>query len=188
MARAPAKLTTGNAGTTAVPGPTDVRSTALTILTVLALCAALRLASDVLVPLVLGILASYALEPIVAWMTRRYVPRMLAAAVVMLAFVGSLGVTAWVLADDAAAIVRRVPEASRKLRAQFRGGPPGPVDQVNKLATELERSAAQAAGQTAPPPAPGVTRVQIEEKPIDVRAALLTGSLTLAGSRARSCS
>ena len=60
---------------TTVPAPIDIRSAALTIIAVLALILVLRLAQDVFVPIVLGILISYALEPIVARLVSWRVPR-----------------------------------------------------------------------------------------------------------------
>jgi predicted PurR-regulated permease PerM len=163
-----------------ITAPIDVRSTAITLLAVIVVAAALRLARDVCVPLVLGILASYALEPIVAWATRRRVPRGAAAALVMLVLGGSVAATAWALADDAVAIVGRVPEATRRVRDALRGGPPDAIEDVGRLASEIERGAQAAGGQPAPPP-PGVTRVQVEEKPLDVRAAIVTGSIGAVG-------
>jgi predicted PurR-regulated permease PerM len=181
MAAASGKLAPERHPDSTLRAPLDVRSTALTVLAVFAAAAALRIGRDVFVPLVFGILASYALEPIVGWWGRRGVPRTIAAAVLMTAVVGSVVATVWALSDDVAAIVARVPEASRRLRTTFRGGPPGPIDQVNKLATELERGAAQAAGTGEVPAPPGVTRVQVEEKALDVRGALWTGSLGAVG-------
>src|SRR5215208_3212564 len=65
--------------------PVDVRSVALTILAILALILTLQYAQAVAIPIVLGVLISYALEPMVAWLTRWHVPRAFAAAVVLLA-------------------------------------------------------------------------------------------------------
>jgi predicted PurR-regulated permease PerM len=183
MARSRAKVAPPDeepSSTATISAPLDVRSTAITLVAVIAVAAALHVARDVCVPLVLGILASYALEPIVAWCTRRWIPRTVAAAAVMLVLGGAVGATAWALADDTVALVGRVPEATRRVRDALRGGPPDAIEDVNRLATEIERGAQAAASAPAPPP-PGVTRVQIEEKPLDVRAAIVTGSIGAVG-------
>src|SRR6185436_1550633 len=66
-----------------VPGstrrPTDVRGYALTVLMGLACIFALQWARPLLVPLVFGILISYALEPIVSRLVQWRIPRGLAA-------------------------------------------------------------------------------------------------------------
>jgi len=66
-------------------GPIDVRSAALTVLAVLATILVLQYAQAMIIPIVLGILISYALEPIVARLTKWRVPRPLSAAVVLIA-------------------------------------------------------------------------------------------------------
>ena len=53
----------------------DIRSAALTILAVIATILVLQYAQSMIIPIVLGVLISYALEPIVAQMTRWRVPR-----------------------------------------------------------------------------------------------------------------
>jgi hypothetical protein len=54
----------GSAGTRrGAPGPTDVRSLALTVLAVIASIVILQYAQVVIIPIVLGILISHALEP-----------------------------------------------------------------------------------------------------------------------------
>ena len=49
---------------------------ALTILALLAVVVLLREGRSVLIPIVLSVLASYALEPAVSWLQRRSVPRL----------------------------------------------------------------------------------------------------------------
>ena len=63
---------------------------AVGILTVIALVAALYLARAFFVPLLIGILASYALRPVVDWLKARYIPRPAGAALVLVVLVGSL--------------------------------------------------------------------------------------------------
>jgi hypothetical protein len=50
--------------------PLDIRSAALTVLAVIAIVLTLQYAQAMLIPIVMGVLLSYALEPVVAWMER----------------------------------------------------------------------------------------------------------------------
>src|SRR5262245_61436446 len=75
----------------AIQLPLDVRSVALTILAVLASVFFLHQAEALIIPFVLGVLISYALDPIVTRMVNFKVPRALAAALVTLTLVGVCG-------------------------------------------------------------------------------------------------
>jgi predicted PurR-regulated permease PerM len=167
-----------------VPSPVSGQTIAVAILAALGVVVLLRYAADVFIPLVLGVLVSYALEPVVEWLIRWRVPRAAAAALVLLAIVGTTGAGVWALSDDALQIVHDLPPAARRLRESLRTlrrpGGESPIAKVEELATELEKSAAAAASPDAPPP-PGVTRVEVTEKPLDVRSYFWTGSMGLLG-------
>jgi predicted PurR-regulated permease PerM len=130
----------------------------------------------VFIPIVLSVLISYALEPVVVWITRIRLPRAAAAAVVVTLVGTLLGYGVYSLSDDGAATVAKLPEAAQKFRrlmARDRNNP-GAMAQVQKAAEELQRTADQAAG---PNPVPkDVTRVQIEEPAINVREYVSWGS------------
>jgi predicted PurR-regulated permease PerM len=160
----------------ATPVHVTVRSVALTMIALAAAMAMLHFAQVVFIPIVLSVLISYALEPVVTWMVRLYLPRVLASAIVVVAAVGVIGYSGYSLGDDAAAIVAQLPEAAQKLRRAVRPlpGDPGAIEHVQQAATELQKTADEATGPT---PAPrGVMRVQIEEPAIDVREYLYWGS------------
>src|SRR5689334_22591390 len=53
---------------------------ALGVIAVIALVAALYLARSFFIPLLIGILASYALHPVVNWLNDRHIPRAISAA------------------------------------------------------------------------------------------------------------
>jgi predicted PurR-regulated permease PerM len=167
---------------TVVPAPMNIRSVALSVLAVVAAMFALQQGRDFFIPLVLSTLISYALDPVVTWLTRLRVPRALAAAVVLMLAVGGAGAGLYSLRDEATAIVQQIPEAARRFRASLireREGADSTIEQVQKAATELERTATAA---TEPSPAQrGVTRVQIEEPPIRVRDYLWWGSAGVMG-------
>lgn len=165
-----------------LPMTVDVRSIALVVLAVLACVFVLRWAKPVFVPLMLGVMFSYALSPIVDALVRWRVPRVAAAGTLMIAILGGLGTSAWLLADDAEALIESLPEAAQRLRVALRpaqGEAPGAIEKVKKAAAEIERTA-QAATQATPAPAQrGVQRVQIEQPKFDVRDYLWSGTVGL---------
>ena len=158
----------------------DRRNLALVIIASAAAMAVLYWAQAVFIPIVLSLLISQALEPLVRVMTHIRLPRVAASGVVVASLAGIIGVTAYSLSDDAAEIVAAVPEAAVKLRQTLRHDRDGDsaIEQVQRAAAELQRTADEAAGPT---PAPrGVQRVQIEEPAIDLREYLMWGSAGIA--------
>src|SRR5688500_10557292 len=165
--------------TATVPVNLSVRSLALTVLAAAAVMWILNWAREVFIPIVVAVLISYALDPVVGWLMRMRMPRMLASAVVMTLLTASVGYGAYVLTDDATAIVAQLPEAAEKLRQTLRPtqGKPGAIQQVQRAAEELQQTADAAAGRN--PVSRGVQRVQIEEPAVDVREYLTWGSASL---------
>ena len=163
-----------------IPIDFSVRSVSLTIIAAAAVMWILSWAQEVFIPIVVSILVSYALEPVVRALTRVRLPRLAASAVVVALVAGSIGYGTWSLSDDAAAILARLPEAAQKLRVTLRRDGdegPGAIQQVQRAAQELQKTADEAAG---PNPAPrGVQRVQIEEPTVNVREYLTWGSASV---------
>ena len=155
----------------------DVRSTALTVVAVAAAMFILNWASEVFIPIVLSILISYALEPLVTGLIRARLPRLLASGLVVASLTGAFGYTAYALSEDATAIIASLPEAATKLRQTMRHGQPTAIENVQRAARELQRTADEAAGKN--PVANGVQRVQIEEPTIDVKQYLSWGSASV---------
>lgn len=122
-------------------------SLALVVLALLALVAALYLARAFFVPLLLGILASYALRPIVDGMQVLRIPRALAAALVLAVPVGGTSWVAFTVSDDFTALVETLPEAARKLRHDLsaaRTGTPTALQNMQEAANEIQAAAADA--------------------------------------------
>jgi predicted PurR-regulated permease PerM len=157
--------------------PVDVRSVSLTIVAGAAILAVLQFAQPVIIPFVVSGLLFYALDPAVDWLQRWKMPRVLGAALVLLMAIGGVGVGAYALSDDVLAVVNRLPEGARKLRAEIRRPSPQPsaIDTVQQTAKELDRAAAEATAPTATPK--GVMRVQIEEPPLRASSYLWYGSM-----------
>jgi predicted PurR-regulated permease PerM len=126
------------------------RDIAIVVLAMLATIAATKIAAPLFVPVVLGLMGSYALRPLVTWLESVKVPRWLGAMLVMASLLAALGGAGWWLADDVAAAVAELPTAARKLRsfvAQWPETGPGPFSHVQEAATELGKTAAEMAGQ-----------------------------------------
>jgi predicted PurR-regulated permease PerM len=171
----------GGASLPQADGRINVRSVALTVLAITATMHILHWAREVFIPIVLGLLISYALEPVVAWLTRRALPRVIASALVVGALAGAFGYGGYALSDDAAAVVAQLPEAATRLRVAMRrqrAERGTAMETVERAAGELQKAADEAAGASPDPP-DGVQRVQIVEPAIDVREYVSWGSANL---------
>ncbi len=132
--------------------PTDWHNWALALLALLAFVYALRWASAVFIPLLLGLMCSYALSPVVDLLQRWRIPRAIGAAMLLLAALSSLGSMAYSLSDDASALIDSLPDAAQKLRDSLRtnrGTAEGAMEKVQRAATSLEH-AAEDSGSPAP--------------------------------------
>jgi predicted PurR-regulated permease PerM len=161
--------------------PIDVRSASPGLLAVLASVFTLRWASPVFIPVLLGLMLSYALSPIVNGLHRWRIPRALGAAVLLFGIVGGTGSLVYSLTDDATVLIESLPEAAQKVRVAMRGprqAPPGTIENVQKAAAELERAAEEGAAPVAPSPR-GVTRVEIARPRFNIKDYLWTGTLGL---------
>ena len=124
--------------------PMTVRSVSLSIIAVLAAILVLQYAQSVLIPVVLGVLLSYALSPLVAALARYHVPRVIGAGLAVSLLVGSIGVGIYTLSDEAVAIVANVPEAAKRVRervASHRRQRGTALSQMQEAAKEIEKTA-----------------------------------------------
>lgn len=164
------------------PPAVDLRSGSLLFLAILAGVYTLHWARAVFIPVMLGVMLSIALAPIVDWMERWRLPRVLGAALLVFGALGGMAAGVSSLADDAAALIETLPEAAQKVRSTLQaraGDVPGPIRKVQEAAVEIERATHSEAAASA---ARGVTRVQIEKPEFSVRDYLWSGTLGLAGA------
>jgi predicted PurR-regulated permease PerM len=148
--------------------PVDVRSMALIVLTVLASIVALNWAKAILVPILLGVMFSYALTPIVDAMQRWHVPRAIGAGVVLSTIVILIGWGAWKLSDDATALIETLPRVAQKVRHALEGQrtPNGsPIEKVQQAANELEQAAQQPASASASASASAAASASARQRP-----------------------
>jgi predicted PurR-regulated permease PerM len=151
-----------------ISAPVDVRSLALNTIAVVAVIYLLQYAQALLIPIVLGVLLSYALDPIVAALQRIFLPRAIGAAVAVVLLIGSLGLGIYTLSDEAMSVVQNVPEAAQRIRDRIRthqrSASGSALSKVQQAATEIDRAAQEATSTPSTPPvaAPkGVQKVEI---------------------------
>lgn len=146
------------------PQPVRIGSLPLNILTALAVVFALQYAQSVLIPIVLGVLISYALTPVVGALQRLHIVRGIGAAIAVTLLVGSLGLGAYTLSDQAMAIVSDVPKAAQRMRDRLRANrhsQGGALQKVQQAATEIDKAAQEA---SAPTPADQETARRAREQ------------------------
>jgi predicted PurR-regulated permease PerM len=133
----------------------DARGVALAVLAVLASLYALSWAQAFVVPLLLGIIFSYTLNPLVTWLEATRLPRNVATIIVMTGVIGALGLGTYSLRGQVQTIIEQLPEAAMKFTAglsRLQTSKDGNMQKVQSAATEVEKAANQAAA------APGVPR------------------------------
>ena len=156
--------------------PINVRSASAVVLAGIAILVFLRFAQEFFIPLVLGVLISYTLDPIVSWLQKWSIPRPLGAGILLAVIVGSVGLGAYTLRDDAVAVIEKLPASAIKFRESMRvtrGDGPGLMGKMQAAATEVENTTTEAFGPDAA--RAGVTRVTVEDKPVNVGDYLWSG-------------
>src|SRR5271155_2149486 len=97
----------------------DARGLALEVLAALASVYALWWARAFAIPLLLGIIISYTLYPLVAWLESIRIPRVVGTVIVMAAVMGALGFGTYSLRSQMQTIIEQLPEAATKLSAEI---------------------------------------------------------------------
>ncbi|MEO8924980.1 MAG: AI-2E family transporter [Caldimonas sp.] len=186
--------------------PVGIRSLSLAILAVLASVFALQWAKAVVIPILLGLMFSYALTPVVDRLARWRLPRAAGAGLVIIAIIVGLVWGGWSMRDDADAFIESLPSISLKLRqiVQRPGAMQvGTIARMQQAATEISRAAegGPAASASAPPASatrvdgrggaittttttvqttqPAATRVVVEQSPLNISSYLWTGTVGL---------
>ena len=157
-----------------------VRNLPLLVLALLASVYTLRWASAVIIPLLVGMLFSYALSPIVDWLQQRRIPRALSAAVLVLGIVAGVAGGAYSLSDEASKLVELLPQAAQKLNQMARAshsGADNTFTTVQKAAAKLEQAAADTTQGSSVNR--GVQRVVIEKPRFDINHYFWSGTIGL---------
>jgi predicted PurR-regulated permease PerM len=156
----------------------DARGVALTGLLVLAGLVTLQWARPLLVPILLAILISYALDPIVQRLVKWGAPLTLAAVLVFVGAVTATGMVAYSISYQVVVLTDRLPVAAQELREALQTrttGAPGPVAKVQQAAEELQKIA----GTDPLAPRGRSATVAIARKPFDVSDYLWTSSVSV---------
>lgn len=135
---------------------------------VLAICAAvylIRFAAPVLLPLVIATFLFYALDPVVDFLQRRRVPRLLASVLVMVGLLSGVAATAYSLWPQVDAVITKIPDGAARVRASLRRdrkqAADSPIQRVQEAVKAIDSAAAEAAPE--PPKTPGVMRVEVQQ-------------------------
>jgi predicted PurR-regulated permease PerM len=129
--------------------PVDVRNVALAVIAVLLSLYMLHWAKAVVVPVLLGVMFSYALSPAIDRLEHWRVPRAASAGLLLTAILVGLGTAGWAVSDDADALIETLPEVAQKLRKAIQKPgektSPSTLEKVQQAATEIERATQEAA-------------------------------------------
>lgn len=156
----------------------NIRSMALVTLTSIATLFFIDWAQAVLLPLVVAVMISYALDPLVSTFDRIRIPRPLSAAIVLILILGAIAAASIPLQREAMAMLDKVPLAISEFQRKEARSPnreDGLMEKAQAAAKKIEESAAQ--NQSGRNPAhDGVTPVRVVEKPMDIQQYILKGS------------
>lgn len=122
------------------------RSAALIILTVLASLFALQSAKEFVVPLVIAVIMAYALDPVVTFLAKRRIPRVLGATVVLLTLMTAMIGGAYSLRGQAQTIIDQLPAVATKVSNSVNaltGGNGSIMDKLRRTAAALETASQQ---------------------------------------------
>jgi predicted PurR-regulated permease PerM len=158
----------------------NARGMALGVIATVAFVFALQASRDFLVPLLLGILISYTLNPLVCWLERIHIVRPVGATLITVAILCGSAFTIDKLQGEFQSIVEELPNASHKLARMLSNGlqhGPSTLQQIQAAATEIEQATSGAdARRTVRKPAPAEARPGIK-----VNDLLLAGSMGVMG-------
>lgn len=140
------------------------RDLALAVIAIVATVFALKWAQGFFISLLLGILFAYTLGPLVAWLERIRVPRVVGTSIVMAGVVSALAFGSYSLRDEVQTILDQLPEAATKVSAavaSLNKGQASNLQKVETAASEIEKATSAATGQ------PGKSRRQATHVVID---------------------
>jgi predicted PurR-regulated permease PerM len=144
-----------------LPIHVNARGIALGVIATVAFIFALQWARDFLVPLLLGILITFMLDPLVCWLERLRIPRLLGATLVTGAILGGSVLVIDKVQGEFQSIVDELPTAghklSRLLSDRLHSGGPSALQRIQDVANELQQATAgaqekRAARRASPPP------------------------------------
>lgn len=160
----------------------DTRSLARAIVATAATVFLLHWAQKFFIPLLLGVVMAYTLNPLVVRLERLKIPRVIGATLVMLALVAAGVFATLSLRAQVDRILDQVPDAAGKLSAalQEQAAEPNTMQKVQAAAREIEQATSQAADD-APKKQKPSTRIVVEQPTFKLVDVLWMGSLGALG-------
>ncbi len=142
----------------------DPSPVAIRIIAALALTYTAYFAAPVLIPITLAVILSLTLSPLVDQLVRWYIPRGLAAAMLVLASIASVIFLIYALAEPAAAWAEKAPSSFQEIEQKLRPIKQ-PIQQLRAVEDKLNAltDTDQADKESAPAPAPTPARVHLVE-------------------------
>lgn len=142
----------GSPGPLAPSSPINVRSVCLSVLAVVAIVFSLHWAMDFFIPVVFAIFIAYTLNPLVVWMERIRIPRIVGTCVLMIFLALLIGQAGYLLRGEFQSIAERLPAAAQKFAravVKTNNGQASTMQKMQAAASEIESAAGQAAGEQA---------------------------------------
>jgi len=175
-------LTPESSDTPTADLPSDSRGMAAIIVATVATVFALSSAQKFFIPLVFGLILACTLNPLVRFLERLKIPRLVGTTLVMAALLCGMVAATLSLRTQVEKILDQIPEAAAKLSATLRdlASQPNPMVKVQEAARKLEQATNQAANGQTPAQKPP-TRVVIDDPKIKLVDWLWTGSLGIFG-------
>ena len=159
----------------------DLRGLALAIVTIVVVVFALQWAEKFFIPLLLGIIIAYTINPLVVWLERMKIPRVVGTSVVMLAILCGSAFVTISLRGQIQTILDQLPAATKKLSVallSMREGQPNTMQNVQVAAREIEKATSQAADIHSTPKQPA-TYIVIDQPAFKLGDFLKAGSMGL---------
>ena len=166
------------AGASAPPAQGPARATLATLVAMIGITAVLSLGREVFLPLAIALLLTFALAPIVSFMRRRGVPRVVAViSTVAIAF-AAIGLFSFVVATQVATLAQNIPTYQSNILQKIHGfremgAGSGIIERlseaVQRIGIELDRTTQGAASPDAPAkPEPMPVEVVTHQGPLDI--------------------
>jgi predicted PurR-regulated permease PerM len=162
----------------------EARGLALGVLAALVSIYALWWGRAFAIPLLLGIVISYTLYPLVAWLEAIRIPRVFGTVIVMATVISALTFGVYSLRGQMQTIIAQLPEAATKLSAGLAGmriSQVGNMQKMQNAATQVEKAATQAAGGPAAP-RHAVTHVIVDQPTFKLSSFLWKSSMDSLGA------
>jgi predicted PurR-regulated permease PerM len=161
----------------------DMQGLALAIVTTVVVVFALQWAEKFFIPLLLGIIIAYTLNPLVVWLERIKIPRVVGTSIVMLVVLCGGAFVTTPLRGQIQTILDQLPASVSKLSAallSMREGQPNTMQKVQAAAREIDKATSQAADIHSTPKQPA-THIVIDQPTFQLGDFLMAGSMGMFG-------